>query len=97
MRTKHLFVLIYVRNKGEDGTVNIFRPFKAVLLLWIYFVICVSCLSVILSCLFPCSLVVTCWERPDLLALLYVLFSCVVVNFPYGVLGPGVVLDWIDS
>ena len=34
-----------------------------------------------------CSLVVTCWERADLLALLYVMFSCVVVTFPYGVLG----------
>ena len=34
-----------------------------------------------------CSLVVTCWERADLLALLYVMFSCVFVTFPYGVLG----------
>ena len=25
----------------------------------------------------PCSLVVTCWEKADLLALLYVMFSCV--------------------
>ena len=25
----------------------------------------------------PCSLVVTCWERADLLALLYVIFPCV--------------------
>ena len=35
----------------------------------------------------PCSLVVTCWERADILALLYVMFSCVFVTFPYGVLG----------
>ena len=35
----------------------------------------------------PCSLVVTCWEKADLLALLYVMFSCVLVTFPYGVLG----------
>ena len=34
----------------------------------------------------PCSLVVTCWERAYLLALLYVMFSCVFVTFPYGVL-----------
>ena len=34
----------------------------------------------------PCSLVVTCWERADLLDLLYVMFSCVFVTFPYGVL-----------
>ena len=33
------------------------------------------------------SLVVTCWERADLLALLYVKFSCAFVTFPYGVLG----------
>ena len=30
-------------------------------------------------------LLVTCWERADLLALLYVMFSY--VTFPYGVLG----------
>ena len=34
-----------------------------------------------------CSLVVTCWERADLLALLYVMFYCAVFTFPYGVLG----------
>ena len=35
-----------------------------------------------------CSLVVTCWERTNLLALLYLMFSCVFVTFPCGVLGP---------
>ena len=35
----------------------------------------------------PCSLVITCWERADLLALLCVMFPCVFVTFPYGVLG----------
>ena len=34
-----------------------------------------------------CSLVVTCWERANLLVLLYVMFSCDVVTFPCGVLG----------
>ena len=34
-----------------------------------------------------CSLVVTCWERAGLLALLYVMFYCVFVTFPCGVLG----------
>ena len=34
-----------------------------------------------------CSPVVTCWERADLLALLYVMFACVFDTFPYGVLG----------
>ena len=33
-----------------------------------------------------CSLVVTCWERTNLLTLLYVKFSCVFVIFPCGVL-----------
>ena len=33
-----------------------------------------------------CNLVVTCWER-TLLALLYVMFSCVFVTFHRGVLG----------
>ena len=33
------------------------------------------------------SLVFTCWERADLLALLYVMFNCVFVTFPCGVLG----------
>ena len=31
-----------------------------------------------------CSLVVTCWERANLLALLYVMFSCVFVTVPCG-------------
>ena len=34
-----------------------------------------------------CSVGVTCWERADLLALLYVTFSCVFIAFPHGVLG----------
>ena len=33
-----------------------------------------------------CSLVVTCWERANLLAILCVMFSCVFVTFPSGVL-----------
>ena len=32
----------------------------------------------------PCSLVVTCSERADYLVLLYVMFYCVFVTFPYG-------------
>ena len=34
-----------------------------------------------------CSIVVTCLERTGLLALLYVMFSCVFVTFQCGVLG----------
>ena len=33
------------------------------------------------------SLVVTCWEMTDLLALLYMMFSCDCVTFPYGIQG----------
>ena len=33
-----------------------------------------------------CCLVVTCWERADLLALVVTL-NCVLVNFPFGILG----------
>ena len=43
---------------------------------------CISCLSVILSFRF-----LACWERTGLLALLYVMFSCVFVTFPYDVMG----------
>ena len=35
----------------------------------------------------PCSLVITCWERADLLALLCVMFYCVFVTFLYCVSG----------
>ena len=34
-----------------------------------------------------CSLVITCWERAGLLALLYGTFHCVTVTFLCGVLG----------
>ena len=62
MGTEHLCVLILVRIKGEVGKLNMFKPFsncftdrsKAVLLLWIIFVIYVSCLSFL--CCFFCSL-----------------------------------------
>ena len=71
---------------------NMFKPSsnfkinrsKAVLLLWILFVICVSWHAVLSV---PCSLVVTCWEMANPLALLCVMFSCVFVTLSYGVLG----------
>ena len=34
-----------------------------------------------------CSRVVTCWERADLLALLFVMYYCVFVTLPCAVLG----------
>ena len=45
---------------------------------------CYLCLSVILSPLFLAALQ---WVKADLLALLYVMFSCVFITFPFGVLG----------
>ena len=51
---------------------------------------CYLCFGfVMLSCLFfaALKLVVTCWERADVLALLYVMFYCVFGTFPRGVLG----------
>ena len=35
----------------------------------------------------PCSFVITCGEKADILSLLCVVFSCVFVTFPYNVLG----------
>ena len=61
--------------------------FKAVLLLWVIFVIYISCFS-LLCCLVAvhCSLVITCWEMVHLLALLCVVCLCFVTD-SYGVLG----------
>ena len=59
---------------------------EVVLLFWILLVIYVSffCHAVFSV---HCSLVVTWWERADLLVLLYVMFSCFFVTFPCSVLG----------
>ena len=46
-----------------------------------YVLVCHAFLSV------HCSLVVTCWERFNLLTLLYVMFSCIFGAFQCGVLG----------
>ena len=43
-----------------------------------------------------CSLVVTCWERADLLALFCVVFFCLFGHFTIWCPGSGVVLDCID-
>ena len=47
--------------------------------------ICICLCHIVLSVF--CSLVVTCWERADLLALLYLTFCCDLVIFQYGILG----------
>ena len=43
-----------------------------------------------------CCIVVTCWERADLLALVGDVY-CFLVTFPCGILGSCVVLDCIVS
>ena len=43
-----------------------------------------------------CCLVVTCWDRADLLALVGDVY-CIFVTFPSGILVSGVVLDYIVS
>ena len=50
-----------------------------------HFGICDLCLPCFLSV--HCTLVVTCWGKADLLALLCVMFYCVFVTFKCGVLG----------
>ena len=48
---------------------------------------CYLCLFLSTVVSVPCTLVVTCWERTDLLTLLYVMFSCVFFAiFPCSVL-----------
>ena len=93
MQIKPLCISIHIIIKGKVGTLNMFKPSSnfftdcllALLLLWIIFVICVHfCLYyAVLS--IPCSLGITCLERADLKALLYMMFSCGFVTFPYGV------------
>ena len=62
---------------------------KAVLILWNNFIICGLRLfwSYLYVLSVSCSLVVTCWVMADRLALLYVMFSCVLDTCRYGVLG----------
>ena len=93
MQTTHLFFFIHIGNKGEVGTVKHVsaiqyfclltdsrRCFFCESFLLFVFGVCHAVLPV------HCNLVVICWERADLLALLYVMFSCASVTFPIGVL-----------
>ena len=80
-----------IRNKGEADVIRLNPPVKC--FNWpfqgdafgsffvIMFHVCHAVMSV------SCSLVVACWERANLLVLLYSMFSCVFVTFPCGVLG----------
>ena len=89
MRTKHICVLIHIRPKNEVGSLpfHMFKPsdhfllnllrqcfFCGFFLLHVFmFHVCLNynVLSV------PCSLMITCWTRQDLLALLCMMFPCV--------------------
>ena len=75
MRTKHLCVLIYIRIKGEVSL----SPPRWYFLRGFFFILCLSLLY--------CLVMVTCWERADFFAPLYVMFSSAFVIFPYGILG----------
>ena len=59
---------------------------KAALLLWIFYVFSLSCVCMLLWASVYMCLVVTCWERTDLLALVcgVQLWVC---HFPIGILG----------
>ena len=60
---------------------NFYRPFQGRSFRLFVFHVCDAVLSV------PCHLVATRWEKADLMALLYVMFYCVFITLPYGVLG----------
>ena len=93
MQTKHLWALIDIRIRFV--LLNMFKPSSILLLTvlrgcffcgsFLLFMFHVCLCYVILSV--SCSLVTTCWDRTDLLALLCVVISCACVTFPYGVLG----------
>ena len=105
MQTKHLCVLIHNWTKGEVGApLNRFMPLskillltvsKAVILLWIIYVISVLFCYAFMRVCFWC-LVVSCWERADLLALSFVMFI-VTLSLSHWYPVSDVVLDCIDS
>ena len=82
---------------------NWFKPSSKIFLLTVperyffcaSFVVFVSCVSHAFASV-HCCLVVTCWERADLLALSGDAY-CIFVTFPCGILGQVLVLDCIVS
>ena len=83
MRIKHLCVLIHMFKHSSNFLTDCS---KAVLLLWIFFLICVRVCLCHTVLYVPSSLVVTCWEGAELLALVFVMFSYVFVTFLSGAL-----------
>ena len=89
MQTKHLYVLIHIRIKGEAGTVKLVQSLQCFLLTvprrcfycgsFLLFTFHVSLYYAILSV--PCSLVISCWERADLLFVLCVMLFVYLSRF----------------
>ena len=94
MRTEHLFALIHIKIRVRLAPPNMFKPSSKYILLTVprrYF-FCGNFLLFVFHVCYAvssvyCSLVVTCLERAGLFVLLCVMFSCVFVTFPYGVMG----------
>ena len=96
MRTKNLCILIHVRIMYKPSSDFFTDHSKTVLLLGTLFVIMFHfCLYYIVLSV-PCCLVITCWERADLLALLCGVSLCF-CHFPIWCLESDVVLDSINS
>ena len=69
-------------NLGSVGFCSVtLNSYKAVLLLWIFYVFVLSCVCYVLCTSVYMCFVVTCWERADLLALVCGVF-CEFVTFP---------------
>ena len=83
----HKSVLVHIRIKGEVGAMK-FKPFSKIFLMTVprryffcgSFVLFMSCVCHAFASV-HCCLVVTCWERVDLLALVCDVY-CVFVTFP---------------
>ena len=99
MQAKHLYVLstlCWRRETGLSPPVKYFTDHSKAVLLSGSFLLLMSCVSHAFAASVHCCLVVTCWERADLLALVGDVFR-IFVTFPCGVLGRVVALDCIVS
>ena len=90
---QNLCVLIHIWTKGEVGAVKPFKPSSKIFLLTVprgYFFCGSFVLFMFCDChafaSVHCCLVVICWERADLLALVCDVY-CGFVTFPCGILG----------
>ena len=80
--TKAAFLDLHLSIFNDIASTKIYdKRFKAVLLLWIFYVFVLSCVGSVLCASVYMCFVVTCWERADLLALVCGVF-CEFVTFP---------------